>query len=99
MSKKATAFFIVAVTAFLVTFDVWLAWDDIPGNTFSSRIRAWGVELQWLPYTIACSFGILLTHWFTKRDKDGPMSTEDKFIMMAIMLGIVGGGMGIGLFW
>jgi len=99
MSKRSTAIFIVVATALLSGFDAYLAADDIKGNTFSSIIREWGVQLQWLPYVIAGFFGVLITHWFGKRDKDGEYTTSEKILLIATMLAVMGAGMGIGLFW
>jgi hypothetical protein len=99
MSKRSVKYFIFIATAFLVVFDMYLALDNVPGNTYSSRIRQWGIQLQWLPYVIAGFFGLLITHWFGKRDEEGDYSTREKTLLILTMLGVVGAGMIVGLFW
>lgn len=98
-SKKAVAIFVVAVTVILSGIDVFLSLDDVQGNTFSSVIRDFGVSFGWAPYAVAGFLGVLITHWFGKRDKDGNYTPREKALLITIMLGVVGAGMIVGLFW
>lgn len=91
--------FVVVVTMALIAFDFYLFFDGIKGNTYSAKIRSWGIQYRALPYLIAAGFGALLTHWFTKRDRDGTLTHRKKFIVSLFLLLAVAAGMAIGSFW
>jgi hypothetical protein len=105
MSKRATAVFVIVMFLSLCGFDLYLAIDDIPGNTYSERIRTWASRWEWLPYAVAAGFGALLTHWFAKpyeMDGDRPGKRRplmERLQIAGILLAVVAAGLVAGLLW
>ncbi len=64
MTPAQTSILVAVLFVVIVAFDVYLDRDNIPGNTYSERIRAWGRRWVWFPYALAFGFGVLLGHWF-----------------------------------
>lgn len=61
LSTKVLLYIVAAV---LIAFDIYLASDKTPGNTYSEVIRNWAVINPLLPY----AFGVLGGHFFLLRD-------------------------------
>jgi len=99
MTARATSIFVITMTVILSVIDFLLTKDSIPENTYSARIREWGIQYRWLPYLIAAFFGACLTHWFLKRDRDGKLSKRRKIVLFSGLLAAVFVGMILGLFW
>lgn len=99
LRPKNIGAFVIVVTLALIGFDVYLAMDDIEGNTYSENMRKWGVHWRMIPYFIALCFGALLTHWFAKRDNEGTMSLKKKLLVSGALLIATGIGAVLGLFW
>ena len=63
-SAKIISYFVVITTALLIGFDIYLATDDIKGNTYSQRIRKWSKNMKWFPFVLSLALGALVGHWF-----------------------------------
>lgn len=86
------------MTVVLVSFDLYLDFDNIKGNTYSERIREWASTYTALPYLLAAVFGALLTHWFARRDAQEKQTPKRLIVFVSILLFVFLGMVG-GLFW
>lgn len=50
----------LSIVAILIAVDVWLALDNVPGNTWSEILRDLSKHTLFVPW----SLGVLLGHWF-----------------------------------
>jgi hypothetical protein len=99
LSAARIGVFVICVTVGLSVFDIYLNFDSIPGNTYSERIREWGVRFAWLPYLVSAFLGALATHWFAKRGKKGTYNRRKKLaVTVALILALVIGAL-LGLLW
>lgn len=48
------------IVAILIVIDIWLAIDNVPGNTWSEILRDLSKRTLFVPW----SLGVLLGHWF-----------------------------------
>lgn len=99
LSATRIGIFVIVATVLLSGFDLYLNWDSIPGNTYSQRIREWGVQYSWLPYLVSAFLGALATHWFAKRNKDGAYDRRKKAIVTLTLILALALGAVLGLFW
>ena len=53
---------ILAVLA-VILYDIYLAQDDVLGNTYSEVLRGWFKSFVWLYYLTAFVIGTLMAHW------------------------------------
>jgi hypothetical protein len=62
-SVLATQILVCAVTAALVGFDIWLASNGVPKDTYSQVIHRWALLTPLIPY----AWGVLAGHFFWSR--------------------------------
>ena len=55
---------LVAITVFILIFDVFLAADGVPGNTWSELLRDAGMRHWWIPM----AWGFLASHFWWNGD-------------------------------
>lgn len=80
MSKKITALIMVIATALLIGWDIYVASNDVKGDTISEIIMVLGYNWRILPL----SFGVLMGHFFWNVEKRRYGKIK------AIALGVIG---------
>lgn len=60
---QVTLFMVVAVVAF-VGIDVYLAMDNLQGNTYSEILRAFDKRNPWFSLVFCFALGVLVGHWW-----------------------------------
>lgn len=63
---STVAIAMLVVIVIVLGIDIWLAADDIAGNTYSEILRAWFSRMTWIYYLVAFVVGVLLSHWGPK---------------------------------
>ena len=64
-SRTITIILTVIIVTIITVWDVYVAFNDEKGDTFSAVIREWAGVVWTIPYI----FGVLMTHWFTTNDR------------------------------
>jgi hypothetical protein len=64
MSQTLVTIFMIASLIIISGVDVYLANDNVKGNTYSAKIRAWSRIFPPLKIGICVFFGMLLAHWY-----------------------------------
>jgi uncharacterized membrane protein len=101
MSRNFIGCLILVTLVFIIILDVYLNYDNIPGNTISEKVRSWNYRFTWLSFVIAGMMGMLLTHWFSKPyDENKKKRVLPKRLKIAAgLLLTVAAGMGLGFLW
>jgi hypothetical protein len=86
MRPKTIGAFVIFMTVALIGFDVYLASDDIVGNTYSEQIRAWADEWWWLGHLIAAAMFFLAWHWFRNNATPGATPTNKQKLWTNFLL-------------
>jgi hypothetical protein len=82
MKKRAVSWLVGILTAVIIAFDVYLAMDGTPNNTYSARITTWSKNHFWVAHLITAGMGLLAWHWF----RDTAAGSNKKLFITALAL-------------
>lgn len=101
LTPKMIGILLIAVVLAFIGFDVYLALDGIPKNTWSARIRSWAVSNPWLPFFLAAGFGALSGHWFLMRNgaQYGTWFKKHYLKILALIITFLLASIAGGLWW
>lgn len=64
MSKKTVIAIMIAATVAIIGWDVWLYFDDVPGNTISQIVITGSESSPYVPLGLGLFIGWLIGHFY-----------------------------------